>query len=79
MILYVLMMDYEAQLKSCREEAEKAVQRWLPAASARPVRLHQAMRYSVESGGKRLRPVFLLATHALYPSRGNPAPAAAAL
>jgi geranylgeranyl diphosphate synthase type II len=40
---------------------EEALDRFLPAARVRPDRLHEAMRYSVLGGGKRIRPVLLLA------------------
>ena len=41
--------------------AESAVTRALPASEGVLARLHDAMRYSAESGGKRIRPVFCLA------------------
>jgi len=60
--------------------AEQAIDAQLPAATARPARLHEAMRYSMQAGGKRLRPVLLLAAADL---RGNllhdPLPAAVAI
>jgi geranylgeranyl diphosphate synthase, type II len=37
------------------------LERLLPAAENRPVRLHEAMRYSIFAGGKRIRPILLLA------------------
>lgn len=40
---------------------EEALGRRLPAASTRPVLLHEAMRYSVLEGGKRIRPILCLA------------------
>ena len=36
----------------------------LPAASESPIRLHEAMRYSVLNGGKRIRPILVYATGA---------------
>ncbi len=39
---------------------EAALDRWLPPADAAPARLHEAMRYSLEAGGKRLRPALVL-------------------
>lgn len=44
--------------------AERALDHWLPAASDTPQRLHQAMRYSVLGGGKRIRPILVYATGA---------------
>jgi len=40
---------------------EKVLDRWLPAADKPPQRLHQAMRYAVLGGGKRLRPLLIYA------------------
>jgi geranylgeranyl pyrophosphate synthase len=34
--------------------------------TTRPARLHAAMRYSLEAGGKRLRPVLVLASAELF-------------
>ena len=43
-----------------RKLIEKRLRELLPKASARPKTLHSAMRYSVFSGGKRLRPILAL-------------------
>jgi geranylgeranyl pyrophosphate synthase len=48
-----------ARYRAIVEETLDAV---LPPADARPARLSKAMRYAVEAGGKRLRPVLALAT-----------------
>ena len=40
---------------------DAALERVLPAESDRPETLHKAMRYSVFAGGKRLRPVLVIA------------------
>jgi farnesyl diphosphate synthase len=49
-------MTDEQKLAACAARVERALERWLPDASAPPVRLHQAMRYAVLGGGKRVRP-----------------------
>lgn len=41
---------------------DKALDHWLPADSVNPVKLHEAMRYSVLAPGKRVRPVLVYAT-----------------
>ena len=51
-----------AQLESWRSRIELALAARLPNADAVPTRLHQAMRYSVLGGGKRVRPALLFAT-----------------
>ncbi len=39
---------------------DSALDRYLPAASLQPKTIHRAMRYSVFSGGKRIRPIIVL-------------------
>ncbi|MDF9832712.1 geranylgeranyl diphosphate synthase type II [Ereboglobus sp. PH5-5] len=71
-------MDFTTKLNTHIARVEQAIDGLLPAAAARPSRLHEAMRYGMQAGGKRLRPVLLLAAADL---RGNPLhdPAAAAV
>lgn len=40
---------------------EEALDRFMPSSTIRPDRLHESMRYSVLGGGKRIRPVLMLA------------------
>jgi len=54
--------DFGAQLEFWRVRMEAALASRLPAATAPPTRLHEAMRYSVLGGGKRIRPALLFAT-----------------
>ncbi|MGR9105667.1 MAG: (2E,6E)-farnesyl diphosphate synthase [Gammaproteobacteria bacterium] len=44
-------------MKGARERVDAALDRWLPPVNRVPYRLHEAMRYSVFNGGKRMRPV----------------------
>lgn len=60
--------------------ADAALAERLPAASVHPRRLHEAMRYSVFAGGKRLRPALALAAcRAVGGTDAQAAPAMAAL
>src|SRR5882672_3622788 len=59
-------MDFTAQLQAYRLRVEAALREQLPAPDTPPARLHQAMRYSLEAGGKRLRPVLVLAAADLF-------------
>lgn len=43
-------------LAAHQARTEQALERWLPQADIAPQRLHQAMRYAVLDGGKRVRP-----------------------
>ncbi len=59
---------------------EKAIDDLLPPASVRPSRIHEAMRHSMQAGGKRLRPVLLLAAARLRGAElHDPLPAAVAI
>ena len=53
---------FGAQLESWRQRMERALAARLPEATVVPARLHEAMRYSVLGGGKRIRPALLFAT-----------------
>jgi geranylgeranyl pyrophosphate synthase len=55
--------DVEELLASERRAVEEALERVLPAADAWPQRLHQAMRYAVLAGGKRIRPILARLAH----------------
>ena len=75
-------MDFPALLAASVARVEAGLDRYLPAASERPARLHAAMRYSLMGGGKRLRPVLLLAAadlSATGPAKADPVPAAVAV
>ncbi len=47
-------------LARLRRLVDAALERWLPAQTERPPAVHEAMRYSVFAGGKRLRPLLAL-------------------
>lgn len=59
------MKQTKKPLKAYLSEKQKLVdselKRQLPSASTSPTTIHQAMRYSIFAGGKRLRPVLCLA------------------
>ena len=54
--------SFATQLEAWRERMEGALAARLPRTDQTPERLHAAMRYSVLGGGKRVRPILLLAT-----------------
>ena len=73
-------MDFAAELKRHVSSVERGLDLHLPPATTRPARLHTAMRYSLEAGGKRLRPVLVLATAELFGHGSSDAlPAAVAI
>lgn len=59
-------MAFDDELRKAQEQAEQTVERYLPEIEASPGRLAEAMRYSVLAGGKRVRPILLLQSYAMY-------------
>jgi geranylgeranyl diphosphate synthase type II len=55
--------DLKELLASERKAIEAALERLLPPADRWPQRLHQAMRYAVFAGGKRIRPILARLAH----------------
>lgn len=53
--------DFRDWARSCQTRVEVALQRLLPSQEIAPRRLHQAMRYAVLGGGKRVRPLLSFA------------------
>jgi geranylgeranyl diphosphate synthase type II len=54
-------MDLKDYLKQRCQLVDQALERFLPDAEELPASLHGSMRYSVFAGGKRVRPVLMLA------------------
>jgi len=54
------MFNLDDYLKERRQIIDKELDARLPSAKERPTILHEAMRYSVLAGGKRLRPILCL-------------------
>ncbi len=52
--------DLKSHLKSRCEQVDSALESYLPAPDIRPQTIHEAMRYSVFAGGKRLRPILCM-------------------
>ncbi len=73
-------MEPAAELKRHLARIEAGLDRHLPAATTQPGRLHEAMRYSLQAGGKRVRPVLVLAAGEVFGVRDDAAiPAAVAI
>jgi len=54
-------MDLKKYLKDRCKMVDEALERFLPPADELPLSIHKSMRYSVFAGGKRVRPILLLA------------------
>ncbi|MFM1767509.1 MAG: hypothetical protein RJA22_38 [Verrucomicrobiota bacterium] len=72
--------DLARFLEQGTRQVNAALDRFLPAAKTRPATIHQAMRYSLFAGGKRMRPALTLAAAAACGGRAaNALPAACAV
>jgi farnesyl diphosphate synthase len=58
--------EFQAWMKAVQAGAESALDRFLPPANQVPAKLHEAMRYTVLGGGKRVRPLLVHASGALF-------------
>ncbi len=56
-----MSFDLPHYLRERKEAVDRALDRFLPPADAFPPSIHEAMRYSVFAGGKRLRPILVIA------------------
>ncbi len=75
-----LSENLAAILAAQRQRVDRALERWLPPQEDHPPKIHEAMRYSVFAGGKRLRPILaLLACEAVGGNSDETLPIAAAL
>ncbi len=54
-------MEVQSYLTARQRMIDRALDHFLPKASATPPTIHKAMRYSLFAGGKRLRPILCLA------------------
>jgi geranylgeranyl diphosphate synthase type II len=53
--------DFASWSATQTREVDRALDRFLPKATAKPATIHKAMRYSLLAGGKRMRPALVLA------------------
>ena len=74
-------MEFTTKFAGLVARVERGIDRELPEAGVAPARLHEAMRYAMQAGGKRLRPVLVLAAAELFDPEGrtDPVPAAVAV
>ena len=56
-----LTFDLEKYTRNQVRRVDQALGKFLPSANTKPSTIHQAMRYSLFAGGKRIRPILTLA------------------
>src|SRR5437868_12378574 len=61
MVFQIRAMTLKAYLAARQKAVDGALDRFLPKPDMPPATIHQAMRYSLFAGGKRLRPILCLA------------------
>jgi farnesyl diphosphate synthase len=61
-----LFASFDGWVKTVQVHVEEALGGFLPGAGAQPARLHEAMRYTVLGGGKRVRPLLVFAAGGLF-------------
>lgn len=61
-----MTVDFDAWMQDTQARAERALAALLPKADTVPVKLHEAMRYTVLGGGKRVRPLLAYASGELF-------------
>src|ERR1700722_7468507 len=71
-------MTFEQWMHSVLGRVETALEHYLPEPSVEPAKLHEAMRYAVLGGGKRVRPLLCHAAGELTGARAECLDAAAA-
>lgn len=75
-------MDFTIKLNQLISEVEASLDQLVPAHNGTetgPARIHQAMRYSLQAGGKRLRPILAMSAAALFRPQFSALPAAVAI
>jgi geranylgeranyl diphosphate synthase type II len=65
-------MNLPAFFEEDRAEVDAALERLLPAETAQPPSIHRAMRYSVQAGGKRVRPILCLESARIFTADVTP-------
>jgi geranylgeranyl diphosphate synthase type II len=56
--------DFDLYVRECTRLVNDGLNRYTPAASVHPASLHEAIRYSLFAGGKRIRPLLCIASAA---------------
>jgi len=60
------LQGFDDWMKAVQSKVEEGLNVYLPAESQVPARLHEAMRYAVLDGGKRVRPLLVFAAGELF-------------
>jgi geranylgeranyl pyrophosphate synthase len=72
-------IEFSQKMAGLVSRIERGIDHLLPPAAEVPARLHEAMRYSMQAGGKRLRPVLVLSAAEIFDRGSQPDPLPAAI
>ena len=61
-----MKMDFEKEISERSSHLNEVIRAYLPKPEGYAARVIEEMDYSVEAGGKRLRPMFILETCRMY-------------
>lgn len=59
-------MNFQEELERKKNQADEIIRRFLPAGDLFPKKLVDAMNYSMEAGGKRIRPILMMESYHLF-------------
>lgn len=65
-IKFLIMVGLEKLFAECREVTDKALDELIPLSETEPKKLHEAIRWSIFAGGKRFRPMLVLAVGRIF-------------
>ncbi len=65
-------MNLPAFFEEDRAAVDAALDRLMPGEDAQPPSIHRAMRYSVQAGGKRVRPILCLESARIFSADVTP-------
>ena len=63
--------DFQMELEERTRQTETVIEKYLPAAEGYQQTVIQAMNYSIQAGGKRLRPILIWETYRLFGGRSK--------
>ena len=61
------VMNFNEKLIYLQDLINQGLDDLLPKNTEKPAHLHDAMRYSMNAGGKRIRPILVFAAHENFP------------
>ena len=64
-------MNFKIELEQRKKEAEEIIAKYLPKEEGFAKQLAEAINYSMQAGGKRLRPILMMETYRMFGGEGS--------